>query len=1164
MTRIRNTGTPGDTRELRGQQGNHRPPGPLPVPLSVHSAFSLLRGASGVEDLVRRAAHLGFDTLALTDRDNLYGAVAFLKAAESEGVRPILGAEVTDADAPPEGRSGALSNAANEAASSIGPVPSTAPPNAPTNCPASRHATRPASRTPADPRGIERGAALPARSVLLLVREAAGYASLCRILTRRRMDPGFRLLDALAEHRDGLLALCEHADLLEPLVQRMGKNSVAAVLLRPSHDSGGEQRRRERRVAEEAWRLGVPLAAGPRVYMASPQDWERHRLLAAIRENDLVTRLSPEHLAPQGSWLPTPAEIFALFHDRPGSLAAARDLAESCRFSMNDLRRRGTLLPRLPLPSGESAYDRLFRMVQDGIRSRYRTVTPEVTRRMAHELAMIEEMGFTDYFLVVGDLVAAACDRGIPTVGRGSGAGSIITYALGVTNVDPIQYDLTFERFLHRLRTDCPDLDIDLCWKGRDSVIEHVYETYGRDRVAMISVHNCFGMRGALRETAKAYGVDPDDVHAAPTLREMARQLVGLPHTLGIHCGGIVIGPGPLDQWVPLEEATKGIVVTQYEMRAVEEIGLVKIDLLGSRALSTLREAAVWIGRDAARGREKACGKDSDEGFDGVGCDEPPFDLDAIPDPDPETGALLSQGQSLGCFQIESPGMRNLLRMLGTDDLSGTIAALSLIRPGPASSGMKERYVRRSRGLEPVTYHHPSLEPLLASTYGVMLFEEDVIRVASAIAGIPRDLADLLRRAIGAAASVQADPSLGERGAPGRASEPGEWPRPVEDPWKGNDLRGIESRFLEQAVRNGIDIRTAHAVWIDLARFGCYAFCKAHASGYGVLAWRTAWLKAHHPGPLFAALLNNHQGMYPKRVHVEEARRRGVMLRPPSVLHSETGWTWDGEALRCGLGQVRGLSSATRERILTARADGAFDGVADFWRRTRASAPEVEALILCGGLDDVERGPRPALLWRYHALHRKGGVRACAAAEPAGPGLWMGRAAGAAAHVAANARAGAAAPAIGTSAASGHAWSDFTLQQRIAHELTHLDVAISGHPIMLLQEDAQVTAPVRAAGIDRMIGQRVRFTGITAAMRRVRTQKDEPMLFLTLEDETGLLECTLFPKVFARHGRVCRESWALRVVGRVEDQLGAAMLDVERVEGVGIGVAEGQVAAGLG
>ncbi len=551
-------------------------------------------------------------------------------------------------------------------------------------------------------------------------------------------------------------------------------------------------------------------------------------------------------------------------------------------------------------------------------------------------------------------------------MGRGSGAGSIVAYVLGITNVDPLHHGLYFERFLHPTRRDCPDLDIDLCWKRRDEVIAHVYDTYGADRVAMISTHATLGARSAFRETAKALGVANPRVNALarripreleppyaarlaalpegrgvdwsePVLAEalrLAERLDGAPRHLSVHCGGIVIADRPLTWYLPLERAAKDVVVTQFEMRAIEAIGLVKMDLLGNRALTTIGECL-----ELARGG----------GADGAPGGGP--SLDDIADDDAATAARLAAGDTLNCFQLESPAMRHLLRMLRCRTLEETIAAVALIRPGAAESGMKEVFCRRHRGLEPASYAHPRLEQVLGPTHGVMLYEEDVMSVAAALTGLSLAQGDELRRAIGAA----------------RGEE---------------ELRSLERGFVQLAIAHGVEAEPARAAWRDLTRFAAYAFCKAHAAGYGTLGWQCAWLKQRFPAEFAVGIMNHHAGMYPTWVHVEDLRRHGVAFRPPSVDRSEWDSTLEREdaraAVRVGLGRVAGLAAATGARMVAARRERPFRSLADFAARARPTLPELESLILAGALDATGR-TCPSLLLEARVANGVGAARAAPA-----------------------------------------------------------------------------------------------------------------------------------------------------------------------------------------
>ena len=555
-------------------------------------------------------------------------------------------------------------------------------------------------------------------------------------------------------------------------------------------------------------------------------------------------------------------------------------------------------------PRAESGPGWLRRQTEAGLARRYGRDAAGVRAaraRLDEELAIIERLGFTDYFLLVAEIVAFARAQGIPTVGRGSGASSIVSYVLGITNVDPLRHGLCFERFLHPQRRDCPDLDIDLCWQRRDEVIAHVYETYGRDRVAMISTHATLGARSAFRETAKALGVAnarvnalakriPRDLEAPyleklerlpdarfiawrePPLAEalrLAERLDGAPRHLSVHCGGIVIADRPLTYYVPLERAAKDVVVTQFEMRAIERIGLVKMDLLGNRALSTIGECVTLVKRGLPPGAP------------------PPavLDPDLVPEDDPATAARVAAGDTLNCFQLESPAMRHLLRMLRARTLEETIAAVALVRPGPAESGMKEAFCRRHRGLEPAAFHHPDLVPVLDATHGVMLYEEDVMRVAAALAGLSLAEGDDLRRALAAARDDE-------------------------------EFRSLERGFVAACARRGVAAETARAVWRDLARFAAYAFCKAHAAGYGALGWQSAYFKTHFPTEWAVGILNHHAGMYATWVHVEDLRRRRRRvpraLREPLGVGDDAGG--DGRAGAHGARRPRRARAGVRAR----------------------------------------------------------------------------------------------------------------------------------------------------------------------------------------------------------------------------------------------------------
>jgi DNA-directed DNA polymerase III PolC len=1056
------------------------------VPLRVRSHGSLLHGVAAPGALIGRALELGYDALALTDLDNLYLAVAFLRAARREGLRPIVGAEVTPSDR--TGGAGAL----------------------------------------------------------LLPLDRRGWANLCAILTARHLDPEFDLVRALAGSWSALHVVVESPALAAALLgaglpaaegagfdgaRPLGRGGGVWMGLRglPSERPGLAER------VGQARRLRVPIVATGDCTLLDRHDHDAHRVAVTAAAGELLERMPPSAFCAREAWLAGPAEWVRRVRTvcagagvpeaADAALANNLSLAERCRLELE----MGTpIFPKAPVPAGESGPGWLERLGREGVerryggpglRARHAGVGPAgpAHARLREELAIIDRLGFTDYFLLVAEIVEFARARGIPTVGRGSGAGSIMAYCLGITNVDPLRYGLYFERFLHPSRRDCPDLDIDLCWKRRDEVIGHVYETYGHDRVAMIATHATLGARSAFRETAKALGLPHARVNALakrvprslekPYLEQLERlpeargvdwreapladalrfaeRLEGAPRHLSIHCGGIVIADRPLTYYLPLQRAAKDVVISQFEMRAIEQIGLVKMDLLGNRALTTIGECT-----DLARGR-------------GIEVDlEAPLPTDAA------AVERLAAGDTLNCFQLESPAMRHLLRMLEARTLDDTIAAVALIRPGAAAAitasgrNMKEVYCRRQRGLEPDTFSHPRLESVLRDTHGLMLYEEDVMRVASALTGLPLAQGDDLRRAIGSA----------------RGDE---------------EFRALEQGFVAQAVHAGVQSAAARDVWRDLTRFASYAFCKAHAAGYGTLGWHSVRLKTRFPDAWAVGVLNHHAGMYSTWVHVEDLRRCGVRFLAPCV--NESRWETmlqsgadpaARRAVRVGLGRVFGLAEVTGARIVAGRP---YRSLADFVDRVRPSLPEAEALILAGALDWTARS-RPSLL-----LEARLGAPGAAARPRARPALVL-------------------------AAPDGTALAPEPMSPVRVPELPEFDRAglvrgecratglwFTAHPLDVLVPAVAMRGAAPAGRLEQHVGRRVMVVGMPCATRRIETRGGGTMLFLTLADRSGLGECVLFPEAWRAHARAVHGQ-VLRVSGAVDETLGALSLNVEKVE----------------
>lgn len=980
------------------------------VPIRVRSNFSLLSGASSIDSLVEKASLFGMPALALTDTNNLYGSVYFFDKAREYGVRPIIGA--------------IISCARDE--------------------------------------------------VVLLARNEKGYANLCEIITKRNLDKNFTVVDTVAEHQEGLFVLTADPRLLETLREKVDHNRLMLEIVRPV-----ENRRRTKAAIADAKRLNTDIVASCDAYFAEPSDFYLHRILRAMRHNTRVWKLDERAFAPRNAYLRTPREISWLFKELPDAVKTTQRIREECSFSFHEL---PTTFPKVPGSSPMMLRARTL----EGAQVRYGKLTPNIIARIKHECRLIINLGFADYFLVVADIVNHARSLGTPVAGRGSGASSIVAYSLGITNVDPIRHKLPFARFLNRNRRDFPDLDIDFCWRLRDDIIDYVYKTYGHKHVAMIATYATLQPQLAFRETAKALGIPAsavadmmkklhlnvarDDWDELPAHSRMvdqamrfAQRIMGFPHHVSVHCGGLVITPGKMARRAPLQRATKGVVITQYDKEAVETVGLVKLDLLGNRALSAMGEAIHLVGKTK-----------------GI-----TIDPEKTPDSDPGIPRLLAASNTVGVCQLESPAMRNLLRQIRPSSMETLMQVLALIRPGAASLGMKGSFVRRARGMEPVPKIDPRLDDILRETYGIMLYEDDALFVAAALAGLPAERADRFRRAVTKCRSDETRLQLSRS-------------------------------FLGLCGKNGVDPEIAADLWSQMAKFNSYSFCRAHAASYARLAWTNTYIKSHHPAEFWVAVLNNNNGMYDKWVYIEEAKRCGLPILLPCVNLSAEDFTLEDGAIRIGLGQIRMLSTTTKNSIYEHRP---FDGIADFVRRTKLKIGEGENLVRVGALDFIGR-PRPELLRELHLCFKsaKSLRETSVLIRPPDP---IRRSAGR--------------PVVSEA-------------ERLSDEWDLLGFSSGKHPVAYIRPGLEKRNIMRSSSIPERIGKQIRLCGIAAAARTTPSRNGR-MCFLTLSDEDGLFEITMFPRIYER----CKSLFArcgmglFCVSGKVESQYGAVSITADEV-----------------
>lgn len=855
----------------------------MTVHLNTYSYFSLLAGVPAPADLARAAAQHGHAALALTDHYQLTGALEFYEACHEEGVQPILGL----------------------------------------------HAE------------LRQGGGQ--QDLLLLATDMAGWGNLCALSSLALGDPSGRTLplsaDQLAQHQAGLIALAAPA--AAATLDQLRSIFADRLYLQLPPKRGAQAP-----AADLAHRFSIPLAATWPIYYLHAEQAELQRLLSAMRLNLPLDRLPDRVAAPPSAYFPSDAEFEHAYTAYPEAIAATDEIAARCQL---DLPLYQPHLPEVELPNGVQPIDQLRRLAREGAQVRYPDHGPEIAARLDHELEIIESTGYASLFLIMQEIIEFAHQADVPTSSRGSASSSLVAHCLGITTPDPVRLNLYFERFLNPARKSPPDVDTDLDSTRRDLVIRHIYECYGDERVAMVATINRFRRRSALREVAKVHGLQPEqikpladalprrfwgppgarpqtDEHPYAALQSRyssalhrrifddAAAVLGFPHHLSIHPGGVVIAPGPITDLAPTQYSSKGVVITQFDKDDVERLGLVKMDMLGIRGLAVLGEVA-----DQIRVRQPELGRTRLEV------------LESIPDHDSATAETVRAGRTIGCFQIESPGMRATLREVQSDSVDNVMVALALFRPGPLQGGLKDAFVRRHLGQEPVEHLHPALAPLLEETLGVVLYQEQVLRIAHELAGFSLAESDLLRRAMS-----HFDP--------------------------GKQMITLKNKFMEGAEQlSGVPPEIGERVWELMAAFAGYGYPKAHSSSYAKVAWRSAWCKTHYPAEFMAAVLANWGGYYSQGAYLMEARRMGLKLRPPHLNYSQSQFSvtyLDGQPyLFMGLDQLRDLTRETQQRIIQLRP---FESLADFLSRVGPRKKEARNLIEVGALEGL--GVIPDLL----------------------------------------------------------------------------------------------------------------------------------------------------------------------------------------------------------
>ncbi|TDA63469.1 MAG: DNA polymerase III subunit alpha [Clostridia bacterium] len=1044
------------------------------VHLHNHSEYSLLDGAGRIKDLVSLAAAQGMPALALTDHGVMYGVLDFYKQAQKQGVKPIIGCEVYVAKR-------------------------------------SRHDRQPQQDD-------------TQYHLVLLAENNQGYQNLLQLVSRASLE-GFYYKprvdrELLSQYSGGLIALsaCLAGEIPELLLAGQDEKAMqAAGFLRDVFGSDSffielqdhglpEQRLVNPKLVELAGKINTPLVATNDVHYCTREQARLHEVLLCIQTGKTLQDEKRLRFATDEFYLKSAREMAQLFADVPQALDHTLTIAERCNvsFSFGELH-----LPRYEVPPGETLDSYLAGLCWEGLAARGLAEKPAYRERLEYELQVINQMGFSGYFLIVWDVVNFAHRQGIPTgPGRGSAAGSLVAYVLGITQIDPLEHDLLFERFLNPERVTMPDIDIDFCFVRREEIIEYLARRYGSDRVAQIITFGTMAARAAVRDVgrvlnmplsevdriakmvptelgitlARALEVNPELAQACrensevAKLIEIAQGLEGMPRHASTHAAGVVIGPEPLVNFLPLQRTTDSQVSTQFPMQTVEEIGMLKMDILGLRTLTVIGDALELIARRGVT-----------------------LDISQLPLDDPKTYDMLCSGESTGVFQLESPGMRNLLKSLRPDRFQDLVALVALYRPGPLGSGMVEDFIQRKAGTVPVTYLHSGLEPILADTYGVILYQEQVMRIASDLAGFTLGQADLLRRAMGKK--------------------------------KPEVLSAQRANFVNGAMANGVDAETAGKIFDLMEYFAGYGFNRSHSAAYALVAYQTAFLKANYPVEFMAALLSSVMDNSDKvPVYIDECRRMGIAILPPDVNESQADFTVVPQGIRFGLGAVKNVGRVHIDAIIEVRDKaGPFTSLVDFCRRVdlgRVNKRVIESLINCGAFDSLGAGRKPLVsildrcleLGQQAQNDRRRGQRSLFAA-------------------------------VEESQVPVPEVEDYSRREMLALEKELLGFYVSGHPAQEYRGQLEAATTHLLGELGELEDETsVTVGGVVAGWRKNFTKKNETMAYVTLEDTTGAVEVVLFPRTYAQVGDLLGDDVPLVVEGRVDRQEERVKIVAERVQ----------------
>lgn len=992
--------------------------------LNVHSYYSFNWGVDSPEEICKAVSRdKNCAAVAMTDTNGLYGLFFFLDYARTFGVTPIVGAELK----------------------------------------------------------------ITSTRATLLVKNSTGYSNLCQLITKLKKDDFFEIGKELKKRSEGLVVLTESESLLRDLNGKVESLYAEIILGYPTA-----------KLLRTARHLNIKPVATTRAFWIREDGFQVHRMNRAISLNTTLFNLKNEDCSSPEARCLSEEEMRKEFDFCLDAVDNTIEVAEKCRWLPNF----GTIYPETAVNANGNSIEVLKQKALEGAQFRYKMVSSEIRKRLEYELKIIEDKGFAPVFLIVEDIVS----KFPRTCGRGSAAASLVSYCLGITHVDPVKYNLFFERFINYARTDPPDIDIDFAWDERDDVLEYVFNRYSEKHSAMVANHVTFQKKAAIREVAKVYGL-PDaeigaitkrmsyglsligkDVTEHPALKDhgfpppwpeilaWAERLEDIPRYLSVHCGGVVVTPDDIANWVPTERAPKGVNIIQWEKDQTEDSGLVKIDLLGNRSLAVIRDTLRAIKRHFA------------------------IDIDYAtwyPQDDAKTQRIISEGDTMGVFYIESPATRLLQKKAGVGDYNHVVLHSSMIRP--AANKFIHLYLRRLKG-EPFEPLHPLIGDILDENYGIMVYQEDVTKVAMRLAGFQLSEAEELRKIIS-------------------------------KKHKHRRLIDLKFKFYEGAEQRGVTTEQTDKIWEMIMSFAGYSFCKPHSASYALVSFKSAYLRAHFPAEFMAAVVSNQGGFYSAFAYISEAKRMKLQVLPPDINSSNKvyeGFTYQQGDLKAGKGkflgwirvglmQIKGLPSETIETILKNRESRDFNSFEDCMKRCALSSSDARLLVMTGCFDRIEpEYSRPELIWKIVISEKKR------------PSVGQGSL-------------------FNSPAKQPPEVPNYSKQTILKQEIETLGFLVSKHPLELYRKALQFKPVVQGKNLKHHVGQWIEVAGWLVTGKIVPTKTREVMEFVTFEDTTSLIETVFFPGTFKRFNHILTYVRPFRLYGKVEEDFGAITMTIERI-----------------